>query len=138
MFSDEKGMATVDLIFATFLAIIIFGIFVASVDSSMDKADLSDFGHMRMVGEKVVASIDKVYSNGPGYTVNVTITNVGNPPNYNPYEINVDSEGNVTVIGAGNSVTLHSIPKSNIQSANLKSGVTYTVNNTGENIIFTN
>lgn len=133
MFNDEKGMATVDLLFATLLAIIIFGVFVASVDSSMDKANMSDFGQMRMVGEKVVASIDKVYSNGPGYCVNVTITEVKN----NPYTIVVDSNGNVTVNGAGNSVTLQTVPKSNIQSTTLNSGVTYTINNTGENIIFT-
>ena len=133
MFNDEKGMATVDLLFATLLAVIIFGVFVASVSSSMDKADLSDFGHMRMVGEKVVASIDKVYSNGNGYSVNVTITEVNNAP----YKITVGSDGNVVVDGAGNSVTLQTVPKSDIQSKVLEHGNTYAVTNVNGSIIFT-
>lgn len=125
MFNDEKGMATVDLLFATFLAIIIFGVFVASVDSSMDKADLSDFGHMRMVGEKVVASIDKVYTNGPGYSVNVTITEVMNAS----YNIIVNENGVVTVKYGSNKVDLQTVPKTNIQSTTLDSGKTYSINN---------
>lgn len=126
MFNDERGMATVDLLFATLLAIIIFGVFVASVGSSMDKADLSDFGHMRMVGEKVVASIDKVYSNGPDYSVNVTITEVKNAP----YNITVNQNGVVTVQYGSNSVDLQTVPKSNIQSITLNSGKTYNITNT--------
>lgn len=132
MFNDEKGMATVDLLFATFIAIIIFGVFVASVGSSMDKADLSDFGHMRMVGEKVVASINKVYSNGNGYCVNVTITEVVNAP----YEINVTENGVVTVKYGYNKVDLQTVPKSNIQHKILTSGETYTVKNNNGTIEF--
>ncbi len=130
MFNDEKGMATVDLIFATLIAIIIFGIFIASVDSSLDKTNMSDFGHMRLVGEKVVSAINTAYTNGNGYSVNVTITNIENAP----YTINVNSNGLVTVKYGTNSVTLESIPKSNIETKTLNSGNTYIVNNTNGNI----
>jgi hypothetical protein len=88
---DSKGIITVELIFASFLILIIAVSILSVVSSRMDATSSTDeLGNARMTAENVAESINKVYSNGNGHTVTVSLP--ANISNKN-YGIKVNSSG---------------------------------------------
>ena len=105
---DQKGIATADLLFATLIAIVIMGSLVSSINNEISKSQSGDLGNIRVIGEKVAESVNIVYTNGNGYNMNLTLTNVTNSSNYT---ISVDNNG-VKVNYNGKIINISTIPKS--------------------------
>jgi hypothetical protein len=130
---DQKGIATADLLFATLIAIVIMGSMVSTINNEMNKSQSGDLGTIRVVGEKVAQTVNTVYTNGNGYNMNLTLTNVTNVSNYT---IGVDNSG-VSVYYSGKVIKINTIPNSNVSSINLTQGKMYSVKNNNGTITFT-
>jgi len=130
---DQKGIATADLLFATLIAIVIMGSLVSSINNEMNKSQSGDLGTIRVIGEKVAQTVNVVYTNGNGYNMNLTLTNVTNSSNYT---ISVNNSG-VAVNYNGKTININTIPKTNVTSANLTQGKRYLVKNVNGTISFT-
>jgi hypothetical protein len=127
---DQKGIATADLLFATLIAIVIFASLISSVNNEMNKTQTGDLGQARMIGERLASSINTVFINGNGYTMNTTL------PNNINYNINVNNSG-LLVIFNGKQVKINLIPKANISSVNMTQGQKYIIKNNNGTITFT-
>lgn len=127
---DQKGIATADLLFATLIAIVIFASLISSVSNEMNKTQTGDLGQARMIGERIASSINTVFINGNGYTMNTTL------PNDINYNLNVNNSG-LFVIFKGNQVKINLIPKVNISSVNMTQGQKYMIKNNNGTITFT-
>jgi hypothetical protein len=120
---DSKGIATVDLIFATLIAVIIIGSMATLVSTEINQSTSGDFGNARMVGEKVAQAINTAYINGDGYAVNVTL------PNQIAYSIVVNNTGYLTVIFNSQSARIKVLPQTNITAITMTSGNRYAITN---------
>ena len=127
---DQKGIATADLLFATLIAIVIFASLISSVSNEMNKTQTGDLGQARMIGERLASSINTVFINGNGYTMNTTL------PNNINYNLNVNNSG-LFVIFNGKQVKINLIPKANISSVNMTQGQKYIIKNNNGTITFT-
>ncbi|MDP3623353.1 MAG: hypothetical protein Q8R66_05410 [Methanobacteriaceae archaeon] len=130
MSMDQKGIATADLLFATLIAIVIFASLISSVSNEMNKTQTGDLGQARMIGERLASSINTVFINGNGYTMNTTL------PNNINYNLNVNNSG-LFVIFNGKKVKINLIPKANISSVNMTQGQKYIIKNNNGTITFT-
>ncbi|MDP3035879.1 MAG: hypothetical protein Q8M97_12350 [Methanobacteriaceae archaeon] len=130
MSMDQKGIATADLLFATLIAIVIFASLISSVSNEMNKTQTGDLGQARMIGERLASSINTVFINGNGYTMNTTL------PNNINYNLNVNNSG-LFVIFNGKQVKINLIPKANISSVNMTQGQKYIIKNNNGTITFT-
>jgi uncharacterized protein (UPF0333 family) len=129
MFLDEDGSASVEFLFVTLVVLIIMGGFVSLVANEMGQTSTGNLAQARMTGETTAETINTVYTNGIGYSVNLTVPSNMNITINNP-------NGYVTVNSAGQSVSVKFIPL-NVQNKTLTSG-TYTVtstNNSGSYLI---
>lgn len=123
MYLDEKGQMSVDLIFATLVAVIIIGSFISFVSNESHQNQTGNVGQARMQGEKIAEAVNTAYINGPGYRVDLAI-----PPSPELMATVSNSTHSVTVTCSGQSVTVNLIPAS-IGDANLTSGSSYSITN---------
>jgi len=130
---DQKGIATADLLFATLIAIVIMATMISTISNEMNKTQSGDFGAIRVVGEKVAQTVNTVYTNGNGYSMNLTMTNVTNSSSYT---IRVNNSG-VLVNYTGKTVNINIVPKTNITTATMTQGQKYAVRNINGTISFT-
>lgn len=130
---DQKGIATADLLFATLIAIVIMASMVSTIGNEASKSQSGDLGTIRVVGEKVAETVNIVYTNGNGYAMNLTLTNVTNSSNYT---IGV-SNGGVLVNYQGKTININTLPKINVTSVNMTQGKMYLVKNNNGTITFT-
>ncbi|PKL66744.1 MAG: hypothetical protein CVV28_09525 [Methanobacteriales archaeon HGW-Methanobacteriales-1] len=130
---DQKGIATADLLFATLIAIVIMASMVSTIGNEVSKSQSGDLGTIRVVGEKVAETVNIVYTNGNGYAMNLTLTNVTNSSNYT---IGV-SNGGVLVNYQGKTININTLPKINVTSVNMTQGKKYLVKNNNGTITFT-
>lgn len=128
---DNRGIATVDLLFATLIFLIIVVGFVNLISSEMDKTQAGELGKARMLGERIAEAINTVYINGRGYSVNLTL-----PSDFN-FTAYVNSAGYVTVTYKGNNTTINLISKSNLTNVTMTTGQRYQVKNNNGTITFT-
>ncbi|MDI6644064.1 MAG: hypothetical protein QME14_03320 [Methanobacteriaceae archaeon] len=130
---DSKGQVSVDLLFATLIAMIIMGSFVALITGGTEKTQTAEFGRARMVGERIAEAINTVYINGRGYAVNLTM------PATSDLDMTADvtSNGYVNVAYQGRTTSIRLIPRINITSATLSSGNIYTIRNNNGTITIT-
>lgn len=63
---DQKGQASVDLLFATFLLFIIVSSVINVISSGADTASNAQFSKAKVLADNLSRSIDSVYSNGNG------------------------------------------------------------------------
>ena len=124
---DSKGQASAELILATVVFMVIALSLFQLASSEMDKTDSGNLGQVRMIGESVAETINTVYINGPGYSANLTL-----PSSPSNYTVNVNSNGNVSMLYHNNNITIKLVPTS-IQSFSMKNnGTSYqVVNNNG-------
>lgn len=126
---DNKGVASVDFLFATLIAVIIIGSLVSIISTETEIIETAELGRARMVGERIATTINTVYINGPGYTANVTI------PEDIDMEVDVDEEGFLVVKYKGTNIQIPIIPRNptagveNIKTANFKNGESFQVTN---------
>lgn len=130
---DFKGQISVDLLFATLIAIIIVGSFVALITGGTEKTQTAEFGRARMVGERIAEAINTVYINGRGYNLNLTM------PATSDLDMTADvtSTGYVNVAYQGRTTSIRLIPRTNITSATLSSGNVYNIRNNNGTITIT-
>jgi len=128
---DSKGIATVDLIFATLFAVIILASMVNLINTELAQTNAGDFGHARMVGEKVASAINTVYINGNGYAVNVTLTNSIT------YSLVTDTAGYLRVNFNGQSAKIKILPQNNITNITMNAGSRYSIKNNNGAIVIT-
>jgi hypothetical protein len=127
---DNKGQVSAELILVTVVFLFITASFIQLGSSEMNKTDTGNLGQARMAGEIAAETINTVYTNGPGYSANLTLPN--STPSYNVY---VYSNKNMSVVYNGNNITIKLIPH-NIQNKNMNSGQTYKVTNNNGTIQF--
>lgn len=130
---DQKGIATADLLFATLIAIVIMASMVATISNETSKSQSGDLGNVRIISEKVAESVNIVYTNGPGYALNLTLTNVSTTSNYT---ITVDNDG-VLANFTGKTIKINIIPKTNVSTVTLNQGQKYMVQNINGSINIT-
>jgi len=130
---DSKGQISVDLLFATLVAMIIIGSFVALITGGTEKTQTAEFGRARMIGERIAEAINTVYINGRGYTINLTM------PATSDLDMTavVTSTGYVNVAYQGRTTSIRLIPRTNITSATLRSGNIYNIRNNNGTITIT-
>ena len=128
---DSKGQASAELILATVVFMVIALSLFQLASSEMDKTDSGNLGQVRMIGESVAETINTVYINGPGYSANLTL-----PSSPSNYTVNVNSNGNVSMLYHNNNITIKLVPTS-IQSFSMKNnGTSYQVINNNGTIQF--
>jgi hypothetical protein len=132
---DNKGQVSAELILVTVVFLVIAGSLIQLGSSEMDKVTTGNLGQARMMGELVAETINTVYTNGPGYSANLTLPRFSNSTaSYNVY---VYSNGNMSVVYNGNNITIKLIPN-NIQTFTMtNNGTIYIVKNNNGTIQFT-
>ncbi len=139
MFLDENGQASVEFLFITLVVLIIIGGFVSLVSNEKGQTSTGNIAQARITGEMVAETINTVYTNGAGYSVNLTVPNnmtivINNPPGY--VTVNSVFWNGLQYINLQN-VSVKFIPW-NIQNGTLNTDTTYTVTNNGSTgLIFT-
>ena len=126
---DEKGFASAELIFVTLIVIVIIGGLVNFISTETNQSQTGNMGQARVTGETIAEVKNTVYTNGPGYTINLTI-----PATLTA--IVTGSTHSVTVIYKGQSIIVNLIP-TNINDTTLTNG-TYNVKNNNGTIEFSN
>ena len=124
---DDKGVLSIDFIFATLIAILIMAGMVAMVNNELSRTQTGELGEARMVGERVAGAVNAAYTNGPGFAANITI----------PSHLNCTVEvrnGEVRVFYKTHTVNLDIIPKVNVTTTSMTPGK-YTVMNRNGTVV---
>ena len=127
---DDKGIASVDLLLASLIALIVIGSFVSLISSETGYVQTSELGKARILGERVATTINTVYTNGNGYSANLTL-----PTDFN-YTILVQTNGSLRVTYNSQNIYIKVIPKS-INTVTMNPGQRYRISNVNGTITFT-
>ena len=137
---DKNGQASAELIFVTLIFLVIAGGLLQLGSSEMSKADTGNLAQARMIGESIAETINTVYTNGPGYSANLTLPNFTNSTaSYNVHVYSDGSSNNFSYLNMsynGNNMTIKLIPTS-VQSFSMSNGQTHVVTNNNSIIQFT-
>lgn len=89
---DEQGMLSVDLLFATFILVIIIGSTAMLISDRVDTVDESQrLVEARALAENVAGAIDQVYAGGEGQAIKIKMPQMLNEDTN--YRIRVNSSG---------------------------------------------
>jgi len=135
---DDKGLASAELIFITFIILIVLAGMTSVISGELSKTKTADLAKGRALGEQIAGAINTVYINGNGYSANITIpANITSPAS--TITIN-DTTDSVNVIYNGQTVSVKVIPK-NVTTFSTTSSTTaakiLTINNVNGTITFT-
>ncbi len=135
MILDDKGIATAELLLVTLIFLIIIGGFINLTGSALNKTQTGTLGEVRMIGERIAETINTVYLNGNGYSINMTLPNTTN--NQVSYTAMINSTNNTAYLKMqyGSNITIKLIPNS-VQSVVLNKGQKYRVYNENGTIKF--
>ncbi|MGO9387465.1 MAG: hypothetical protein ACLPWD_05375 [Methanobacterium sp.] len=128
MFVDENGQASVELLFITLVVIILIVSFTSIIGNEQNQTSTGTIGQARMTGEMAAETINTVYTNGAGYSVNLTIPSNMTLHVYSGYVT-------VNLLSTGQNVNVSFIPLniknfSNPGSPVILNAGTHIVNNT--------
>ncbi len=123
---DNRGMATAELIFATFIALVIIGAMLSMISDEVNQSQVGNLGEARISGENIAEALNTVYTNGNGYSVVIRLDT--NPHFYAVIDSNGDAS-NLTIFSGGQNVTIPIIPKRFNSTYNLTSGTNYLIKN---------
>ena len=144
MFSDNKGQFSAEFIFVTLIVLVIMGGFISLIGSTQDKSQTGDTGGARILGEKIAETINTVYINGNGYsidldlrTLNQALSSGGNPFAFTATISNSSGNGVVTVSTGGQNVNVNLIPKKFNGTSNLNNNNLYHIKNVNGTIQIT-
>ena len=136
MFSDDKGQASAEFIFITFIVIVLVAGLVSLVGSNQAKTQVGDVGGARVMGEKIAETINTVYINGNGYSINMNLSTLNQGMNSSAYPFafsaaisNSTGSGVVTVTTSISSVNVNLIPSKINGTLTLNNNNVYTVKN---------
>lgn len=137
MLFDEKGQASAELILVTVAFIVIAGTLISLTSSEMDKTDTGNVGQARMMGESIAETINMVYTNGPGYSANISLQNLSGSASYTVNVYTSNNTGYLNVNYGSNNITIKLIPTNVTSSGAMASGTIHQVTNNNSNIIIT-
>lgn len=126
MRSDDRGMATAELIFATFIALVVIGAMLSMISDEVNQSQVGNLGEARISGENIAEALNTVYINGNGYSA---IIRLDPDPPFNAIIASDGNSSNLTIFNSGQNVTIPIIPKRFNSSYNLTSGTNYIINN---------
>ena len=135
MFSEDKGQASAEFIFITFIVIVLVGGLVSLVGSNQVKTQAGDVGGARVMGEKIAETINTVYINGNGYSISMNLTTLNQgmtstayPFNFTATVSNSSGKGIVTINTSPN-VIVNLIPTRINGTSSLNNNGVYKVTN---------
>ena len=131
MFSDKKGQVSAELILVTLIFLLIAGSFINLASSGMNKTQTGNLGEVRMLGERIAETVNMVYINGNGYSINLNL------PNDTIYKVYVNNSGFINMEYNSQNITIKLIPQSSIQNIVMNNGQKYIVKNNNGTINFT-
>ena len=70
---DNKGQASAEFIFVTLIVILIIGGMVSLIGGTQDQTQSANVGAARIMGEKIAATVNTVYINGNGYSIDLDL-----------------------------------------------------------------
>lgn len=127
MFLDDKGQASAEILLVSLIAVIIIGGFASTISSSQDKTQTGNIGGARALGEKIASTVDTVYVNGNGYTIDLDLRSLNQalstPTAPYSFTATLSNATGLVVTTGSTSVNLNVIPR--------KFNGTTTLNNNG-------
>jgi len=118
MLSENKGQASAEFLLVTIIVIIIIGSLLNVISSNQDKTLTAHVGGARIMGEKIAETINTVYINGNGYSIdldlrslNQTLTSINTPFTITATITNTGGLGVVTVSTIATNININLIPK---------------------------
>lgn len=105
---DNRGMASVELIFITLIVLVIMAGMLSLISTQLGMTNTGNVAKMRIAGENMVTSINTVYVNGNGYSIDMQL------PDDQYIEVNVINTGSdsyLTIYNNEEVVNLKLIPK---------------------------
>ncbi|OEC84877.1 MULTISPECIES: hypothetical protein [Methanobacterium] len=132
MLLDKNGQASAELIFVTVIFLVIAAGMIQLTGSEMNKADTGSIAQVRMIGESVAETINTVYINGNGYSINLTMPN--KTFDYTAY---VSGAGNISMEYNNQNITIKLIPVNSTEPVTISPGQSYIVKNVNGTITFT-
>ena len=118
MLSENKGQASAEFLLITIIIIIIIGSLLNVISSNQDKTLTGNVGGARIMGEKIAETINTVYINGNGYSIdldlrslNQTLTSINTPFTMTATITNTGGSGVVTVSTLATNININLIPK---------------------------
>ena len=136
MYFDNKGQASAEFIFITLIVLIIIGGLVSLISGTMDQSQAGDVGGARIIGEKIAETINTVYINGNGYSIDMDLRtmNTALSTNSNPFAFtatinSISGSKVVTVVTGANSININLIPKNINGTTTLNNNNVYHVQN---------
>jgi hypothetical protein len=140
LFEDERGLASAELLFVTILALVIIAGTLSLVNNQIDIANSGEWGQARILGEKLVETINTVYINGNGYSILFNIPlNSSSYPSLTANVTNASGTGNVIMfLGTSSTkkITIKLVPK-NVQNTVMTNNHTYNIKNNNGTINIT-
>ncbi len=148
MLSDDRGQASAEFIFVTLIVLIIIGSLISVIGSNQAKTQAGDTGGARIMGEKIAETVNTVYINGPGYSVDMNLSTLNSMMNSTNYPFNFTATpGNATINGTlmgivtvntgGTNIVVNTIPTRFSGSFPLTNSKVYHVTNVNSVITFT-
>ncbi|MGF7117492.1 hypothetical protein [Methanobacterium oryzae] len=132
---DQKGQASVDLIFATLILIILASSVVNGVSNNIDVAQNAEIAKAKVLSDSMARSINSVYSSGEGQCL---VVDLPGDFNYTLTVSNSNSSSLVSVFYKDKTIISYIIPNgSNIQQTNMYPNETYNITNNNGIITFT-
>jgi hypothetical protein len=132
---DKKGQASAELIIVTVVFLVIAGSLINLASSEMDKSDAGNLGEARMMGEALTETINTVYTNGPGYSANLTLQNLSNSASYTVLVYTVSNTGYLNVSYHSSKINIKLIPNKITTSGAMSSGTIHQVTNNNGTIV---
>ncbi|MBI5680747.1 MAG: hypothetical protein HZC47_07645 [Methanobacterium sp.] len=136
IFSDNKGQVSAELILVTVIFLVIALGFINLVSNEMGNTQTGKLGEARMLGEKIAETINTVYKNGPGYSINLDLPNA-DELNFTAKVTTVNSTGYLNMTYGTRSIQIKLIAKDYTLPINLNPGERYKVYNDNGTIRFT-
>jgi hypothetical protein len=123
---DDKGIATVELLFVTLVVLVVMGAMLSLVSNELNQEQIGTLGESRISGENIAEALNTVYTNGNGYSVTIRLDP---DPAFTAVIESSGSSSNLTVFNGGKNVTISIIPKQFNNSYTLTSGKNYRITN---------
>ncbi|MGZ7096031.1 MAG: hypothetical protein ACXVHU_06125 [Methanobacterium sp.] len=115
---------------------IIAGSLINLTGSAVDKTQTGTLGEIRMIGERIAETVNTVYLNGNGYSINMTLPNTtNNKSNYMAIVNSTNNTASVKMQYGSSYINIKLIPI-NVQSVVMNNGHKYKVYNDNGTIKF--
>ncbi len=138
---DNKGQASAEFIFVTLIVILIIGGMVSLIGGTQDQTQSANVGAARIMGEKIAATVNTVYINGNGYSIDLDLRSLNSAMSTGSkpftYTATINNSGFVRVNTGGGTVDIKLVPNKFNGTLNLNNNNLYHVKNVNGTIVIT-